>query len=376
MADRRRPARRVRRAGGARPPGGRRPRSMNVTGSIALRPWQHDRGRTPTRATAFALRDPLPWADLAGLARDGEGLGYAARVPAGDRRAGHARRAHGPRGRDRRRSCSGPASCPMPSRTPSLPRWRPRPCRSGPAGGWSWASGPGRRRRARSTGSATRRRRSDARSRGAAAGRRRAGAHLPSPVPVPIWISALGPRAMRLAGEIADGVLLNWCTPERVAAARAAGPDGGRGAPAAIRRRSRSPCTSAPSFARAARRRPGRPPAEYASYPGVRPAVRGAGDRADAPRRRVVPSAGACVDAIRRPSARERLEAYREAGADLPVVYPVVPGGAPDRGVRPRRPSGARPDLTRATVARAGRLRYHPMGPRRTRIGTEEKGNR
>jgi alkanesulfonate monooxygenase SsuD/methylene tetrahydromethanopterin reductase-like flavin-dependent oxidoreductase (luciferase family) len=38
--------------------------------------------------------------------------------------------------------------------------------------------------------------------------------------PVPIWIAALGPRAMRLAGEIADGVILNWCPPERVAFAR------------------------------------------------------------------------------------------------------------------------------------------------------------
>ncbi|MFM8944702.1 MAG: LLM class flavin-dependent oxidoreductase, partial [Actinomycetota bacterium] len=37
----------------------------------------------------------------------------------------------------------------------------------------------------------------------------------------PIWIAALGPRATRLAGEVADGVLLNWCTPERVTAARA-----------------------------------------------------------------------------------------------------------------------------------------------------------
>src|SRR3990172_2755920 len=34
--------------------------------------------------------------------------------------------------------------------------------------------------------------------------------------PVPIWVSALGPKAMRLAGEVADGVLLNWCPPERV----------------------------------------------------------------------------------------------------------------------------------------------------------------
>src|SRR5439155_13647675 len=38
--------------------------------------------------------------------------------------------------------------------------------------------------------------------------------------PVPIWLAALGHRMVGLAGEVADGVLLNWCTPERVAAAR------------------------------------------------------------------------------------------------------------------------------------------------------------
>src|SRR5436305_11709147 len=42
---------------------------------------------------------------------------------------------------------------------------------------------------------------------------------LPLPGPPAIWIAALGPRATRLAGEVADGVLLNWCTPERVATA-------------------------------------------------------------------------------------------------------------------------------------------------------------
>ena len=40
--------------------------------------------------------------------------------------------------------------------------------------------------------------------------------------PVPVWIAALGPRAVALAGETADGVLLNWCSPERVADASAA----------------------------------------------------------------------------------------------------------------------------------------------------------
>ena len=38
--------------------------------------------------------------------------------------------------------------------------------------------------------------------------------------PPPIWLAALGDRMVGLAGEIGDGVLLNWCTPERVAAAR------------------------------------------------------------------------------------------------------------------------------------------------------------
>lgn len=37
--------------------------------------------------------------------------------------------------------------------------------------------------------------------------------------PVPIYLAALGPRALELAGEIADGVLLNWMAPESVPAA-------------------------------------------------------------------------------------------------------------------------------------------------------------
>ena len=34
--------------------------------------------------------------------------------------------------------------------------------------------------------------------------------------PVPIYLAALGPRMLRLAGEIADGVLLNWIPPEAI----------------------------------------------------------------------------------------------------------------------------------------------------------------
>jgi 5,10-methylenetetrahydromethanopterin reductase len=42
-------------------------------------------------------------------------------------------------------------------------------------------------------------------------------ADLPS---APVYLAALGPQMLRLAGEVADGVLLNWATPERIAVSR------------------------------------------------------------------------------------------------------------------------------------------------------------
>jgi alkanesulfonate monooxygenase SsuD/methylene tetrahydromethanopterin reductase-like flavin-dependent oxidoreductase (luciferase family) len=46
-----------------------------------------------------------------------------------------------------------------------------------------------------------------------------------APRKVPILLGALGPRMVALAGEVADGVILNWCTPQRVAEARSAIPN-------------------------------------------------------------------------------------------------------------------------------------------------------
>ena len=40
--------------------------------------------------------------------------------------------------------------------------------------------------------------------------------------PAPVYLAALGPQMLRLAGETADGVLLNWATPERIKLSRAA----------------------------------------------------------------------------------------------------------------------------------------------------------
>jgi alkanesulfonate monooxygenase SsuD/methylene tetrahydromethanopterin reductase-like flavin-dependent oxidoreductase (luciferase family) len=37
---------------------------------------------------------------------------------------------------------------------------------------------------------------------------------------VPVYLGALGPQMVRLAGELADGALLNWATPDRIAESR------------------------------------------------------------------------------------------------------------------------------------------------------------
>lgn len=40
------------------------------------------------------------------------------------------------------------------------------------------------------------------------------------PASQPLYLAALGPLMLRLGGELADGVSLNWCTPEQVAHSR------------------------------------------------------------------------------------------------------------------------------------------------------------
>src|SRR5438128_10379430 len=43
-----------------------------------------------------------------------------------------------------------------------------------------------------------------------------------SPPPhTPVYLGALGPEMLRLGGELADGICLNWCTPEQIARSRA-----------------------------------------------------------------------------------------------------------------------------------------------------------
>ena len=40
------------------------------------------------------------------------------------------------------------------------------------------------------------------------------------PPHTPVYLGAMGPEMLRLAGELADGVILNWCTPTQIAWSR------------------------------------------------------------------------------------------------------------------------------------------------------------
>jgi 5,10-methylenetetrahydromethanopterin reductase len=159
----------------------------------------------------------------------------------------------------------------------------------------------------------------------------------PPDPPPGIWLSALGPRAVRLAGSVADGVLLNWCTPERVAAARSelaggatdAGRDPGAVTVGAYVRACLVPDDAA--ALRAMRAAAG----EYAAIPAYRrqAASLGLGPEAEAAaaahldgRPEDVPETfvrtlGLLGDAG---EARARIDRYRDAGLDLPIVYPVA----------------------------------------------------
>ena len=135
------------------------------------------------------------------------------------------------------------------------------------------------------------------------------------PRPTPIYLAALGPRMTSLAGEIADGVILNWCTPERVAEARAAIP---ARADFTIAVYVRACLSAVDDQALEALRIAA---SRYATMEPYRRQFESMGlDPSDT--QAIV--AGVCVAG----DARRRLEDYRDAGADLVVVYPVAAGEA------------------------------------------------
>jgi 5,10-methylenetetrahydromethanopterin reductase len=158
----------------------------------------------------------------------------------------------------------------------------------------------------------------------------------------PIWLGALGDRMVALAGEVADGVLLNWCTPERVRRAAAlvaesAARAGRDPASVTIAVYVRA-CLGAEEDLALAALKPAA--GQYAGLPHYRRQMAANG---------LDELASAAADAIERGrpgkvpeelvrtlcllgdvgAAHRRLEEYRAAGAALPVIYPVPVLDAP-----------------------------------------------
>jgi alkanesulfonate monooxygenase SsuD/methylene tetrahydromethanopterin reductase-like flavin-dependent oxidoreductase (luciferase family) len=160
--------------------------------------------------------------------------------------------------------------------------------------------------------------------------------------PPPIWLAALGDRMVSLAGEIAEGVLLNWCTPDRVRRAAAliaesASLAGRDPASVTIGVYVRGCLGAEESLALEALRVQA---GSYAAMPhyrrqmaafGLGDAAREAASAIERGRPDEVPEElvrELCLlgDAD---AAKARLDEFREAGAALPVVYPVPVRDAP-----------------------------------------------
>jgi alkanesulfonate monooxygenase SsuD/methylene tetrahydromethanopterin reductase-like flavin-dependent oxidoreductase (luciferase family) len=289
--------------------------------------------------TAFALRDPLPWDDLAAIVRAAEHAAYAA-VFLPEIAGRDALVTLGALAGETRDLLLGTGVVPMRARTPMLTAMAAATVQERSGGRLLLGLGTGTVRRGALaelrenvqglrmllTGGELER-----------TGRRGRLSLLPQ-VPVPIWISALGPRAMRLAGEIADGVILNWCPPERVAFARESIAEGARAAgrdPSEIvvavyvrawvgEAGGDDPMTALRAAA-----------GEYASYPAYARQFEQVGLGAEAEQAAAAHRAAKPADVPERlvraicaigEEAPSRVEAYRDAGADLPVVYPVATG--------------------------------------------------
>ena len=290
------------------------------------------------RGTGFALRDPLPWAAFTDVTRSGERHGYAAvflpEIFGRDALAALAGLAG-----ETRDLLLGTGVLPMRSRTLLLTAMGAATVHERSGGRLLLGLGTGAV--GRGALEELRRMMLAVRSllRGEAVeleGRTSRLALLPSS-DVPVWISAMGPRAFRLAGEISDGVLLNWCTPERVAFARETVAEGARSAgrdPAEIavavyvRSWVGEDAPAAMTVLKAAA-------GEYARYPAYARQFAQLGVGAEAEAAAAAVRAGRPDEAPEglvhaftafADGARERLAEYRAAGADLIVVYPVPVG--------------------------------------------------
>jgi 5,10-methylenetetrahydromethanopterin reductase len=289
-------------------------------------------------ATGFALRDPLPWSDFSAIVRAAETAGYQAlflpEIAGRD-----ALVSLGALAGETRDLLLGTGVLPMRSRTPMLTAMGAATVHERSAGRLLLGLGTGAARR----GALEELRelvgtlRTLFRGETAEHDGRPMRLALAPDDEIPIWISALGPKAMRLAGEVADGVLLNWCPPEGVAFAReriaegaeAAGRDPEEvGVAVYVRSWVGEDDEAAMTVLSASA-------GEYASYPAYARQFEHLGLRAEAVAAAEAHRAGRPEDVpeefVRALSAfgeraPGRISEFREAGADLPVVYPVPVG--------------------------------------------------
>ena len=165
----------------------------------------------------------------------------------------------------------------------------------------------------------------------------------PPPQPPPIYIAALRPRMLRLAGAVADGVLMNWVSLDYVSQAIAHIREGAEAAGRSldditIASYLRTCVTDTPEIVEQATRQQ---LARYASrvyyerffasigFPAEATAIAQAWQRGDSE---------AAVNAVTDPmikavtiygsadDCRQRLQAYRDAGLQLPIIAPFPIG--------------------------------------------------
>jgi probable F420-dependent oxidoreductase len=165
----------------------------------------------------------------------------------------------------------------------------------------------------------------------------------PLPGPVPVYLAALRPQMLRLAGEIADGVLLNWATldhmPQAIEYVRQGAEAAGRNLQdLQIACYLRTCVTDRPDMVEQASREQ---IARYSSMVYYRRYFASLGFTAEADALERAWQRGdraAAIDAVSQPmlraltiygtaaECRQRLQAYREAGLQLPIIAPFPVG--------------------------------------------------
>jgi probable F420-dependent oxidoreductase len=162
-----------------------------------------------------------------------------------------------------------------------------------------------------------------------------------TPPPVPIYFAALTPSTLRLAGEVADGVILNWLPPDGVEKAsllvREAAADAGRNV--RVTAYVRTAVVTDPALEHEAHIALRDQTYAYLSLPAYANSARkvGLGHELDGMASGHEKSLVALMDTLcawgERDAVVAKLAEYREAGLDEVVVYPVPFGDDPAESV-------------------------------------------